>query len=74
MAVPSPTRIPPYIHARSLSSVSGLNFSKISINTDRDIVPIIPYIAVSFPTLIIVKINNGIFKISIVVPSGNLKR
>ena len=45
-----------------------------TIKTDNTTVPIIPFIAVSFPTRIIVKIIKGIFKISIVIPKGILNK
>ena len=74
IAVPSPTKIPPYMHANNLSSVRGFNFSNISIKVESTIVPNIPLIAISFPTYIIVNIINGIFNISIVIPRGILNK
>ena len=72
-AVPSPIKIPPYMQASNLSLVKGWYLSNISINIESNNVPAIDFIKNSFPILKNPNINNGIFNISIVVPSGILK-
>ena len=73
-AVPIPTKIPPYIHAKNLSCVRGLNLSSQSTNVASNTVPYIDLKNSPLPILKNAIIKSGIFKMSIVVPNGNLNK
>lgn len=72
-ANPNPIKIPPYIHAKNLSFVSGGTFSNISINIESNVVPKIDFI-INFSYFKKRPYKKGTFKAKITVPSGNLNK
>ena len=74
IAVPKPTIIPPYIHAKTLSFVRGVNLSKISKKNDKLIVPIIDFTKNCLPILYTAIKNSGTFKNRFVIPIGILNK
>ena len=74
IAVPIPIRIPPYILANNLSSVTAFTLSNRFKNRDNSPVPIIAFVKKLFPSLKKDIKNKGKFNKIIPVPIGNLNR
>ena len=74
IAVPIPTIIPPYMHAKKLSAVIVFNLSNISIKIDKLIVPTTDLAKKDFPILYPENKNKGTFKTIFVIPIGILNK